>query len=274
MSSSSSFPLFSKLPTELRILIWEISILDHHRDRLVLVNQTTKRAICFRKLACSPHFSATSESRGVAMELYPVKLPVSQMLYNEYHLDDRVDDNEDTDVSKYPSKGAIYISLAQDVFTLNLDELARSYFFNERGRVRGGVKNFGWRSTTSLSPSQCQSVRRIMLTNCLDDSPPPDGCRRTAYCSIHRGDLAYREAWHDIIAFPNAKECNYVVLDDHSLMDEMGLYQCILKMTGESLMKLFEKKGWLARFSAEEVKRLQAADEVSECVCDRQQLQG
>ncbi|KAI0542527.1 hypothetical protein GGR58DRAFT_452671 [Xylaria digitata] len=70
----TKFPLFSKLPPELRILIWEISILECHRDRLVPMNEFTKRIICIRNLACSPHFRATSESRRVATDLYPIRL--------------------------------------------------------------------------------------------------------------------------------------------------------------------------------------------------------
>ncbi|KAK5625715.1 hypothetical protein RRF57_001431 [Xylaria bambusicola] len=177
MASSNSFPLFSKLPTELRFIIWEISVLDHHRDRLVLLNESTKRVICFRKLACSPHFRATSESRKVAMNLYPVRLPVYRMLYTGYNKNDQVNNNE---VSIQPLPGAIYVNLARDIFTLNLKELAKMPLSRHGGRISGGVENLRWRSA-ALSPSQCQSVRRIMLFNCPGESPLLDGCRRTAY---------------------------------------------------------------------------------------------
>ncbi|KAI0427091.1 hypothetical protein F5Y09DRAFT_317154 [Xylaria sp. FL1042] len=76
MSSLTQFPLFNMLPAELRISVWEISILDHNRDRTVTFHDETKRFMYTRNIACSPHFYVSVESRQVATSLYPIRLPM------------------------------------------------------------------------------------------------------------------------------------------------------------------------------------------------------
>ena len=41
MSSTMEFHLFNNLPPELRVAIWKLAILEHNRDRLLLVNDYT-----------------------------------------------------------------------------------------------------------------------------------------------------------------------------------------------------------------------------------------
>lgn len=115
MPTARKFSLFAKLPAELRFTIWKISILEHHQDRLVLINYFTQRLICPRSLACSGHFRATVESRNVAIHLYPIRLPVSRVLFRNYPvMESQVDDNAETDFTRYPPQGAVYVSLTRD----------------------------------------------------------------------------------------------------------------------------------------------------------------
>ncbi len=183
MSSLKDFPLFAKLPAELRIRIWEESILDQHRDRLVPVNHFTRRVICISNLKCSGPFGATSESRKVAMDLFPIRLPVSRRIKENHGPDDEVDDNKNTDDTKYTPEGVVYVSPILDIFVCNFEELANAdCFITAMGnRVEyTGRGDFAWRSP-SLSQAQCQSVRRIMVMNSVDPSSYLEGCRLTPY---------------------------------------------------------------------------------------------
>ncbi|KAI1347998.1 hypothetical protein F5Y01DRAFT_293564 [Xylaria sp. FL0043] len=109
MAPPVGFPRFAELPSELRILVWEMSILDHHRDRLIPLNECTKRIICNRSLACSSHFSTTKESRQIATDLYPIRLPVLQMMaiheMGGWAIR-AVADRPAFDKASFPSKGA------------------------------------------------------------------------------------------------------------------------------------------------------------------------
>lgn len=177
MASVKEFLLFARLPPELRFMIWKMSILEYHHNRILPVNESTNRIICIRNLACSAHFSATRESRQIATHLYPIRLSVSKMVKEEGGLQSVKENNE------YPSRGSIYISTKHDIFApsvhvLRLDPHLNYWWF--RDTPIGGKENFGWRSA-ALSLSQCQSVRRIMLFNAIDLSAVKDGCRRTPY---------------------------------------------------------------------------------------------
>ncbi|KAI8949851.1 hypothetical protein F4801DRAFT_551319 [Xylaria longipes] len=159
MASPTKFPLFAKLAPELRILTWEISILDYHRDRLVLIHEFTKRILCIRNLACSPHFHATWESRKVAMDLYPIRLPVTRMVAPRLYR--RVEG----DLSNDPHRGAVYISTDHDIFVFSFSKLAL-WDLAEQYYTMPPVGYFGW----SLSQTQCQSMRRMMLFSMVNCS--------------------------------------------------------------------------------------------------------
>lgn len=184
MASPEEFHFFAKLPSELRIITWEMSILRHHRDRVVFLNELTKRIICIQKLACSSHFRATSESRQVAIHLYPIRLPVSWAAVWDVCLreDTVVDDDTETDMSKYRPEGVVYVSLKHDIFAIGVDRLAE-WFLTSHASNRpplGGSENFGYRSQ-ALSLLQYQCVRRIMLFNRYYPSMLKDGCLRSLY---------------------------------------------------------------------------------------------
>ncbi|KAI0802773.1 hypothetical protein GGR55DRAFT_406255 [Xylaria sp. FL0064] len=194
MASPVGFSRFDELPFELRILVWEMSILDHHRDRLIPLNECTKRIICNRTLVCSSHFSTTKESCQVATGLHPIRLPVLQMM-GDWAIR-AVADRPAFDKASFSSKGAIYINPDLDIFIFKIerllspdDSLTRA---EGNGSILGCLENFGWR-TPGLSSSQCQSVRRVMLfgqvtrpiwgederDNDLRRPYPENECRRT-----------------------------------------------------------------------------------------------
>ncbi|KAI0914270.1 hypothetical protein F4823DRAFT_573834 [Ustulina deusta] len=265
MASSMGFPLFAKLPPELRIFIWEISILEHHRDRFVPMNELTKRIICIRNLACSPHFRATWESRKVATDLYPIRLPVSWVVAPRHEVE-RVDDNMETDISNYPSKGAVYISTDHDIFISSFNRVAHWYRADHRNTLpTPDGEKFGWR-TPSLSLSQCQGVRHIMLFNITDDSLLKDGCHRTPDCVIRCDAMDYYNIWYDTTVFSGVQRFLYAVLDE-SIMREFAIHFNILEMSGHSILENLEQKRWLACFDAETVKKHQAEGNSLECVC-------
>ncbi|KAI1120314.1 hypothetical protein F5Y10DRAFT_258684 [Nemania abortiva] len=164
-------------------MIWEISTLEDNHSRLVPFNPITKRVICIRNLACSPHFRATLESRQVAMHLYPIRLPVSTVVQPgkglAFHI---VDDDEETDMSKYSCHGAIYINIDCDIFVFFLSTLANSCLVSHSFQPSplGGPQNFGWRSP-SLSRSHYENMRHIMLFDSVWEHYVTRGCFRSAY---------------------------------------------------------------------------------------------
>ncbi|KAI1261412.1 hypothetical protein F5Y18DRAFT_203880 [Xylariaceae sp. FL1019] len=154
----TKFHLFQYLPAELRIEIWEHAILSHHRDRLVPVFDPRKRQIiCHPSLACSPHFSASVESRKVAKQLYPIELPVflsvgtivpgtpregiparRSVVYNRVN----------------HSPGRIFLSFRHDIFAFR--------GFRPLMAPRGQAEFSYWQSEL-LSDADWQSIRRAML---------------------------------------------------------------------------------------------------------------
>ncbi|KAI0554397.1 hypothetical protein F4679DRAFT_596387 [Xylaria curta] len=169
MASPEGFSLFPKLPAELRIMIWEMSILEHNRDRLIPVDEMPRRIVCIRNLACSPHFSATWESRKVATDLYPIRLPCITRK--------NIVNNRDPDASKHPSKGAIYISTEHDIFVLNIDILTESLTSPSIDQIELRQYHFVWVSPILTLP-QCQSMKRIMMPNLFEPFQLRPGCHR------------------------------------------------------------------------------------------------
>ncbi|KAI1198696.1 hypothetical protein F5X97DRAFT_323175 [Nemania serpens] len=180
------FHLFAKLPPELRVIIWEMSILRHHRDRVLLLNETNKRIVCARKLACSSHFRATSESRQVAIRLYPIRLPLLQLgvVDAACFRNSTVGKDTETDMSKYRPGGAIYVSLEHDIFGIGVAWLI-GFIFTEIpaiGHRTDIYENWAVRTSQALSLPQYQSVRRIMLFSGPHPGMLKDGCLRGPQC--------------------------------------------------------------------------------------------
>ncbi|KAI0188299.1 hypothetical protein EV127DRAFT_434445 [Xylaria flabelliformis] len=266
MTSPMKFPLFPKLPPELRILVWEISILEYHRDRIVQINEFSKRIVCTRYLACSPHFHATWESRKVATDLYPIRLPVSHMVYTDgfYCI---VEDWVDTDSSKYPPQGAIYVSGDYDIFAFTYKLRGGSDIKEHRCTTSplGGPENFGWRSLP-LPLSLCRSIQRIMLFNTIQPRFLKDGCHRTPNCVIKCGAMIYYTQWHMITVFSGVQRILYAVLDG-DIADGSAMYLKILRESGRAIIEYLEQEDWLVYFDAEDIRKIREEGESLECVC-------
>ncbi|KAI0855942.1 hypothetical protein F4860DRAFT_519363 [Xylaria cubensis] len=246
MASPKEFSLFAKLPAELRIIIWEMSILEYHRDRLVPLQDITI-IMCIRKLACSPHFYVTWESRKVATDLYPIRLPIIN-----------------TDSRDCQHKGAIYISTEHDIFILDIDILT-SPLNDEMGYIQhslGGSVNFEWPSSI-LSPLQRQSVKRIMLFDMISLDRLKAGCHRD--CVIWCGAMDFYNTWFNIMPFSGIQKLFYAVLSEN--FDGRAMYLNILRMSGHSVLDSLKKGNMLACFDGKDVKKHREEGMPSKCVC-------
>ncbi|KAI0860384.1 hypothetical protein F4860DRAFT_479656 [Xylaria cubensis] len=263
MTSPMRFPLFPKLPPELRILVWEMSILEYHQDRLVQIDEYSKSIICtqyMQYLACSPHFHATWESRKVATDLYPIRLPVPHMVYTDKSRR-VVEDYDDTDSSKYPPQGAIYVSGDYDIFVFNYRLRTGGY----TTPPPGGPGYFGWRSLP-LPLSLCRSIRRIMLFNTICPRFLKDGCHRTPNCVIKCGAMIYKSQWHIIPVFSGVQRILYAVLDS-DIADGLAMYLKILRESGRAIIEYLEQEGWLVYFDAEDIRKIREEGRSKKCVC-------
>ncbi|KAI1264499.1 hypothetical protein F5Y18DRAFT_82868 [Xylariaceae sp. FL1019] len=163
MTSPVTFPLFPSLPAELRLMIWKFAILMDNRDRLVLLNDVTKRIICTSSLII-PHLQVNVECRHVALGLYPLRLPVSSMIFAS-----RLPENRVAWRYSRHSKGVVFINTDYDRFVLAVDRVGgcdiRVRTIN--GRWLRPCKGFGWRSSR-LSPTQCANIKQIMVFDMKD----------------------------------------------------------------------------------------------------------
>ncbi|KAI0446152.1 hypothetical protein F4803DRAFT_547400 [Xylaria telfairii] len=260
MTSLTEFPLFARLPAELRFMVWEMSILEYHHDRIVPIDDYTTRVVCIRNLACSPHFSATWESRQIATRLYPIQLPVSKMIDKESGRWGAVIQHDN-----YTPRGTIYISPKHDIFALGMDVLlANGELHFPLRRPVGGQKNFAWRSAT-LTPSQCQSVRRMMVFNVLKSSGLKDGCRRTPYCAIRCKATIYDCPLDFHKSFSGVQTYIHAMLKRH-LMRRRQMWSHIIKMDGPSVLDVLNRGGMLSEFDGDEYRKHE--EECSQkCVC-------
>ncbi len=124
---SGTFELFSKLPAELRLVIWTWALIGEAGDRLVFLEKNSLRIIQPGHLV-SPLLSVSRESRGQAMAFYEVRLEVCQLpewVFNPFHsflgghgrlTQDAVDEALTVQRSPQPVLGAFYISAVRDVF--------------------------------------------------------------------------------------------------------------------------------------------------------------
>ncbi|KAI6081702.1 hypothetical protein F4821DRAFT_18755 [Hypoxylon rubiginosum] len=268
----NEFPLFTRLPVELRLAIWKFSILDHNQDRLVPINEKTKRVICITNIANPPHFRVLSESRQVARELYPIRLPVffkvvcdsSQTAVSPAERDHVVD--EDGDDATDECKGHVYVSLEYDVFVIGLGRLVPGSISRHSWdeTPRGGHCNFGWRSA-SLSQLQCRGIGRIMLINMIEEEYLAGmSCYRTPRCVIVNGELRYT-TWHDEEVFPGVEECVYVALDWKSYFGR-GLYEYVLGTPGHMVMERLRGDKRVVLFNKEQMREARNMSEI--CLCD------
>ncbi|KAI3334671.1 hypothetical protein F4824DRAFT_501652 [Ustulina deusta] len=240
MAPPKEFHLFAKLPPELRMAIWRTSILDYTRDR-------------------------TSESREIAIGLYPIRLPVSRVVSGR---NDGVFFivNEDAEIESEgnPPHGVVHISAKRDIFVF-LNRLECN-FTNEShypSIAKSHQLDFCWRSA-SLSLLQCQSVRSILLFDFLATLLLRNGCRGTPRCAIKRG-LMFHNRFHDKEVFSGVRTCLYVSLD--SAQTSWVQYWDIMNLPGHRLLKEMEESNMIACFNGEDMKNYQEKERPYECVC-------
>ncbi|KAI1396187.1 hypothetical protein F4819DRAFT_145779 [Hypoxylon fuscum] len=262
MSLLTEFPSFPDLPPELRLAIWEFSILDHNRDRLVPICSVTKGVIRVTHiLACSPHFRAASESREVAKHLYPIQLPV--FVVPEKRKNNRlIIGNYDDGVQK----GVIYISTDRDIIAISPYKLAIHDLDGRDRATRHSVYKscYGLRSA-SLTPPQCQSVRRVLLFDLILEKRLKAGCRRTLSCIIRCGAMKYN-LWHDENVFRGVQECLYAVVGNENL-EPLDVYRYVQEEPSHMALKLLEERHSIIWFDEAEMRR-HVEDLASACVCD------
>ncbi|KAI0107759.1 hypothetical protein GGR51DRAFT_559092 [Nemania sp. FL0031] len=248
MASSKKFPSFAKLPAELRIFIWEISILEHYHNRLVPMNMLAKTIICIRNLANSAHFRATWESRKVAMDLYPIRLPVLRITSPGYRV-------LEIDANNYQSHRVVYISADYDIFLLNPELLANFYFIENFSTGTPGLvfEALMWNSS-SLSDLQCQRIRHIMLFNeILEPQAEAERHRSGPWVTI-RGVPCIPTFWFDSTAYSGVQKCLYA-MPDISVVSLSDMYVKLLGTTDCSIIEVLEQGGWLASLDREDIKR-------------------
>ncbi|KAI1327025.1 hypothetical protein F5Y16DRAFT_421211 [Xylariaceae sp. FL0255] len=222
------------------------------------MNEVTKRIICTANLV-SPHFRVTSESREVAMRLYPIRLPVSQMITSATFFDGRrVDDSVETDVSQYPHQGgAVYINTELDIFALCVDRLGGWHMLNSyyHKPPYGGANNFGWRSP-SLSPLQCASLQRLMVFDCIF-SPNVFKCFQLPPKCLFKYDATQYSKrsggrrWWQRTVFSGIRKIMYVVCN-LTVVAPLDMYESLLKRPGREIIRDLERRSWLADFDAVE----------------------
>ncbi|KAI1383988.1 uncharacterized protein F4822DRAFT_58027 [Hypoxylon trugodes] len=268
MPAATEFPLFTRLPIDLRLFIWEFAILDHNRDRLVPINEETKRVICIANIANSLFFRVTSESRKVSQQLYHIRLPVFWKVHapDPQHraVDENMEDNPDE------CHGHIYISSKHDTFVFGLDRLA-PHHIDEHWWLQkplGGPPNFGWRSA-GLTQPQCLKVRRIMLFNSVNTLWLKDGCHNTLRCAVRCGALDGK-AWHDEGAFPGVQECIYVPLEGEAYWESVYLYAYMLDRPGHRVLARLGRGNHLVFFDKEQI--TEARNQSSVCVCNDEEI--
>ncbi|KAK5631049.1 hypothetical protein RRF57_006764 [Xylaria bambusicola] len=213
--SSKKFHLFKNLPTELRIAIWEIAILDHNENRFLPVFEDTKRIIPTWCLACSPHFYVSRESCEVAKRLYPIRLrlfaPLASLstdAYGDYDDDDDDSENIYIDDSR---PWAIYISLKHDIFVLVSNKLSYDdlifLYKDERLAITG-------RRSESLTTLQTQRVRQLMLLDIVDDPQLKDECAHLPHCIVTSAESGYNGE-HNRDIFSGVERCLALYLDPY-----------------------------------------------------------
>lgn len=256
------FHLFNQLPAELRVAIWELAILEHNRDRLILVNEHTNRIMCTKHNACSPHFSVSSESRDVARSLYPIRLPVFSLEKPHPQDPQNIYVDESADLVGRVSPHAVYISSEHDIFVPGAHMLIpySSLIYRSGTCPPGGPANWAWR-TPSLLDTQCRGVRRVALFDLYDMHRLPEReegqCQGNPFCVVANRALE-RSPSNITLLFDNpishgAREHVYAV-GDPNVMDDAKLYAMLLENPGREVLASFCADGRVVRINEEKIK--------------------
>ncbi|KAK8112909.1 hypothetical protein PG984_013435 [Apiospora sp. TS-2023a] len=177
MATATEFSLFPQLPAEIRLQIWKEAVLEEYRDRILLLDETTHRIVITRELQTPFRavFHANFESRGVANELFPLRLPVhaftkqmrTDLWYYQWVIEHSVQPQQPPPLEGGPL-GEIPVSLERDHFLLGLGwwELSRYYSYVDHQRAGRFVGAF---TTGELEPAMLAKVR--CLIDAVDGEP-------------------------------------------------------------------------------------------------------
>ncbi|KAI0539692.1 hypothetical protein GGR58DRAFT_499926 [Xylaria digitata] len=268
MSSLKEFTLFSKLPRELRDMVWKESILDYKPNRVVLIHKHNKMIICSGNVRCSPHFHATRESREIAKEFYNIRLSVSWVVNSWVRgISFIVDEDAEIRVGQNSPKGVVYISAEHDIFVfvngLELDPTRTQAEYPLSADKYEA--NLGWRSS-SLSLQQCQSVRHVMLLDRVRVYTLPHRCRGLPLCAIKCGAVR-RNRFLDKEVFSGVETCLYVALREK--WSDSELYSGLIAYPSYMLLETLEKRNEIMRFDREGVRKQEEESRSNVCVCMR-----
>ncbi|KAI1365839.1 hypothetical protein F5Y08DRAFT_164246 [Xylaria arbuscula] len=189
LPQQGEFHPFPKLPTELRLEIWKIAILDHSQDRLVPLLGRIYSVIPTPYVACSPFFSVSRESRQVAIRLYPIRLSVTldaAALGNGYTGLDIV--------ASCRKPGAIYVSDKLDVFVLISDDIWFSKILSRKSDTyldRVTIPKTSQRRSASLTSDQLANVRQLIVLEIVHPWKTRSRCIAMFHCMIIRDDMKH-----------------------------------------------------------------------------------
>ncbi|KAK7964023.1 hypothetical protein PG988_010997 [Apiospora saccharicola] len=178
MATATEFSIFPQLPVEIRLQIhkianlrnphpqWKEAVLEEYRDRILLLDETAHRIVITRELQ-KPFravFHANFESRSVANELFPLRLPVhaftqqmrTDLWYYQWVIEHNVQPQQLS-----PLEGEIPVSLERDHFLLGLGwwDLSQTYSYVDHQRAGLFVGAF---TTGELEPAMLAKVRCLI----------------------------------------------------------------------------------------------------------------
>ncbi|KAK7995195.1 hypothetical protein PG990_013968 [Apiospora arundinis] len=163
MATIERFPRFPSLPPELRRLIWEDALKEEYRDRILVLDQVTRRIIVTRELQqpFRPIFHANRESRDVANLMFPLRLAMYTTGWDDsiYSLLKWAKPIPEETVAL----AEIPVSLNFDHFMIGLDwKRLMSDFLGSFPRMYAQLGSIGKFHTAKLSLEQMGAIRHLI----------------------------------------------------------------------------------------------------------------
>ncbi|KAI1121902.1 hypothetical protein F5Y10DRAFT_287959 [Nemania abortiva] len=242
MESERAFPLFGKLATEIRLMIWELAILEENRDRLVPISKANMRIHCLPNLKCSSCFLVAKESREVAIRLYPMRIPVL-----------RVDPHnaEDVYLSISPVEGnqkAIYINLDLDIIMFELYYIVEDLEYLFDGSHKDDL---AWVSA-EFSLEERRGVRRVLTT--FASSHEPYHIVNCPHWPEEMIQDALEDAFYDRLSFPDV-QIHYYSIWTSVVSKREEFYDRLLNSRGYEVRKWLEETEAMFQVSGEDVQK-------------------
>ncbi|KAI1422081.1 hypothetical protein F5Y12DRAFT_650521 [Xylaria sp. FL1777] len=139
MQHTTIFPLFSRLPPELRLEIWGFAVLATARRRRVV--EQNFQVFPTLDLVTPPLFSVNSESREISLSFYPVRLEV-------YRRIQQTTNAQSKDEPHFPDyKGCVYLSPELD-YIISVYQRAALYDSALRLELSEKSKRTAWHHCT------------------------------------------------------------------------------------------------------------------------------